>query len=189
MNFNRPLILASKSPRRQQLLKSLDLTFEIKTKDIDEDFPNNLHPQEVAKYLAEKKANAFKNDLTNEVLITADTVVVMGDKILGKPDNRNEAQSMLQSLSDSVHQVITGVCIASKSQQIVFDDVTKVHFKALTQQEIDYYIDHYQPYDKAGAYGIQEWIGMIGIDKIEGSYFNVVGLPLNLVHQHLEAFR
>lgn len=189
MNLPCPLILASKSPRRQQLLKDAGFDFKVITRDIDESYPNTLETKEVARFIAEKKADAFKDITEDNIVITSDTVVIQGDKVLGKPADRNEAVAMLTMMSGSSHLVISGVCIAHKEQRVVFDDTTKVHFKALTVSEIEYYVDNFKPYDKAGAYGIQEWIGMVGITKIEGSYFNVVGLPVQKVYEALNQFK
>lgn len=187
MNYS--LILASKSPRRQHLLKEAGFDFVVKTLDTDESYPEALAANAVASYLAKKKAEAFVPLLEDhEAVITADTVVILNDQILGKPKNNAEAKAMLQALSGQLHHVTTGVCIARKSKIVVFDDTTSVRFKQLTDKEIDYYIEKYQPLDKAGAYGIQEWIGMIGIEKIEGSYFTVMGLPTHLVYEELERF-
>ncbi len=187
--MNYKLILASKSPRRQQLLKEAGFDFVVKTLDTDESYPETLEVNAVASFLAKKKAEAFIPTLEDdEAVITADTVVILEDKILGKPKNHIEAKAMLKALSGQQHCVITGVCIASKSKTMVFDDTTLVHFRSLSEKEIDYYIEKYQPFDKAGAYGIQEWIGMIGIQKIEGSYFTVMGLPTHLVYEELEGF-
>lgn len=194
------IILASGSPRRKELLASLGVDFEVKTKPIDESFPADLPAREVATYLAKAKATAFAQEMTPEkkqeqevsaasrptLVITADTVVILEDKILAKPANKEEAQAMLQALSGSTHLVITGVCILAQGELRAFDETTKVVFKELSAQEIDYYIDHYKPFDKAGAYGIQEWIGMIGIERIEGDYYNVVGLPLHKLYTHLK---
>ncbi|GAA0894077.1 Maf-like protein [Fulvivirga kasyanovii] len=188
MNFNRPLILASNSPRRQELLRNAGFEFKVKTKEVDESYPEDTPPEEVAKYLAAKKGDAYGNDLKDEVVITADTIVKLNDQILGKPENYEDARRMLESLSSKEHEVITGVCIKSRDKQIVFDDTTQVYFKKLSEEEIDYYITNYRPYDKAGAYGIQEWIGMVGIEKIEGSFFTVVGLPVNKVYEALLTF-
>lgn len=188
MNFSRPLILASNSPRRQELLKAAGFTFKVRTKDVDESYPGDIPLQEVAKFLAQKKAEAYQLDIENEVIITADTIVKLKDAILGKPKDAEEATKMLRALSGTDHEVITGVCIADKNMQVSLDDTTKVYFKTLTTKEIEYYIKHYQPFDKAGAYGIQEWIGMIGIKKIVGSYFNVVGLPVAKIYDVLMNF-
>jgi septum formation protein len=185
MNLQRPLLLASNSPRRKELLAGMGLTFEVSVKEIHEDFPGHLKRAEVAEYLASHKADAYKDDLRGEAIITADTIVCLGDRILNKPANYQEALEMLQALSGTAHEVITGVCVLTKEQKAVFHDVTKVYFKKLTEGEIHYYIVNYKPYDKAGAYGIQEWIGMIGIERIEGSYFNVVGLPVQKLYMHL----
>ena len=182
MNLSRPLLLASNSPRRRELLASLGLTFEVRVKDVHEDFPQHLKRAEVAEYLASHKADHYIADLQDEALITADTIVCLEDRILNKPADYAEAFEMLQALSGKKHEVITGVCVLTKDQKSVFHDTTSVYFKTLTKAEIDYYITHYKPYDKAGAYGIQEWIGMIGIEHIEGSYFNVVGLPVQKLY-------
>lgn len=185
MNFSRPILLASNSPRRKELLAGLGLSFEVRVKEVHEDFPEHMQREEVAEYLASHKADAYAADLQDEVLITADTIVCLGERILNKPSDAAEAFEMLRALSGQAHEVITGVCLLTKETKTVFHDVTKVYFKELTDEEIQYYIEHYQPFDKAGAYGIQEWIGMIGIEKIEGSYFNVVGLPVQKLYTYL----
>ncbi|GAB3814398.1 Maf-like protein [Pontibacter rugosus] len=154
-------------------------------KEVDEAFPAHLQRQQVAEYLASHKADAYIADLHDEVLITADTIVCLGDRVLNKPADHAEAKEMLLALSGTDHDVITGVCIASTERKTVFHDTTKVYFKQLSEAEIDYYISNYKPFDKAGAYGIQEWIGMIGIERIEGSYFNVVGLPVQKLYEKL----
>ena len=183
---NKKILLASKSPRRQQLLKEMGFEFEIRTKDVDEVFPDDLPKKEVAEYLAKLKAKAFLPDLqANEICITADTVVLLNERIYGKAADKAEAMEMLTSLSGKTHEVITGVSIISIESQISFSDCTQVHFRILQKEEISHYIDKFAPFDKAGAYGIQEWIGMVGIDKIEGSYFNVVGLPTEKLFHHL----
>lgn len=187
MNLSRPLLLASNSPRRKELLASLGLMFKVKVKDVHEDFPGHLQRAEVAEYLAAHKAEAYRDDLQDEALITADTIVCLGDRILNKPADYAEAFEMLQALSGKGHEVITGVCLITKNQKSIFHDTTSVYFKTLSEAEIDYYITHYKPYDKAGAYGIQEWIGMIGIERIEGSYFNVVGLPVQKLYIQLQS--
>lgn len=188
MNLNYHLTLASKSPRRQALLESLDLTFDTEVRPIDESFPVGMPSLEVAKYLACKKSKAFDNVLENQIIITSDTVVVLDNQILGKPSDKDEAIKMLERLSTKTHQVVTGVCLRSKNKQVSFSEVTTVTFDHLSSETIEYYIDNYKPYDKAGAYGIQEWIGMIGITKIEGDYYNVMGLPLNQLHKQLNSF-
>ncbi|MFD2244834.1 Maf-like protein [Pontibacter ruber] len=188
MNLSQPILLASNSPRRKELLAGLGLTFTVRVKEVHEDFPEHLYREEVAEFLASHKADAYQHELTNELLITADTIVCLEDRILNKPADYEEAFQMLRALSGTAHEVITGVCLLTKEKKTVFHDVTKVYFKELTDAEIDYYITHYKPFDKAGAYGIQEWIGMIGIKKIEGSYFNVVGLPVQKLYDHLAEF-
>lgn len=183
------IILASQSPRRHQMLKELGLIFEIRTKEVEEVYPEGLEPEQIPVYLSELKAKALEVDLaSNELVITADTIVCVDDWILGKPKDRDDAVKMLNALSNRSHQVISGVCLTSKKKKVSFSTVTDVHFKALSDEEINYYIDNYKPYDKAGAYGIQEWIGFIGIDGIEGSYFNVVGLPIQRLYQELSTF-
>jgi septum formation protein len=182
------IILASQSPRRKELLSLLDLEFRVEVRSVDEVFPNDLKTSEVAEYLAALKASAFAMIEDEQVIITADTVVVLDDRILGKPTNKVEASKMLRSLSNRNHEVITGVCLKSAKKTISFSSTTKVYFKDLAATEIDYYIENYKPYDKAGSYGIQEWIGAIGITKIEGSYFNVVGLPIQELNEQLKNF-
>jgi septum formation protein len=186
MNLSRPILLASNSPRRKELLAGLGLKFEVRVKEVHEDFPEHLQREQVAEYLASHKADAYTADLRKEVLITADTIVCLGKRILNKAADATEAFEMLKALSGTHHEVITGVCILTKNSKTVFHDVTKVYFKELSDEEINYYIEHYQPFDKAGAYGIQEWIGKIGIEKIEGSYFNVVGLPVQKLYTYLK---
>jgi septum formation protein len=184
------IILASKSPRRQQLLKELGFDFKIKTKDVEEDFPHGLSNSEIAIFLCEKKAAAFSESeiSENEILITADTIVCRENKILNKPGDRAHAIEMLSELSGKMHEVITGVCLRSRSKSQSFFDSTNVYFRNLSQSEIAYYVDNFKPFDKAGAYGIQEWIGLTGIQKIEGSYFNVVGLPTEKLYRALMEF-
>ncbi|HIE72846.1 MAG TPA: septum formation protein Maf [Flavobacteriales bacterium] len=186
---DKKIILGSVSPRRQELLKSLGIDFEIRVKDLKEKYPKNLKEKEISEFLAiQKSENLSKTLKSEEILITADTIVVKGDRVLNKPKDRLEAQEMLQFLSGDKHKVITSVCLASKNKQEVFTSETEVHFKILSIEEIDYYIKEYQPFDKAGAYGIQEWIGLIGIEKIKGSYCNVVGLPVVKLYQKLRQF-
>ena len=183
------LILASKSPRRQFLLKDLGLNFEVRTKEVDESFPSELKAEQIALYLCEKKAHAFDDELNdNSIVITADTIVWVDNQVLNKPENFDDAVRMLKLLSGKVHEVYTGVCLKSKDKLSSFYAVTKVHFKKLTDEEINYYISNFHPYDKAGAYGAQEWIGYIAVDKIEGSYFNVMGLPLKELYEELLKF-
>ncbi len=184
--MNYKLILASNSPRRQQLLQQLGVRFTVKTKPVDEYYPDELPPEEVAEYLARKKGSAYQTDLSeDELIITADTVVVVDTTILNKPADDQQAKQMLTKLSGRSHQVITGVCLTTRQTQISCKDTTNVFFRKLTDPEIDYYICQYQPYDKAGGYAIQEWIGMVGITHIEGSYFNVVGLPVEKLYRQL----
>ncbi|AHM58312.1 Maf-like protein [Flammeovirgaceae bacterium 311] len=186
MNLPYPIILASNSPRRQELLTRLGITFSVRVKDTDEQFPADMPAGEVARFLAMKKAEAFREELQEELIITADTTVVLGNNVLNKPASAAEAVSMLKSLSGTSHKVITGVCLLHRNQIISFDDTTVVYFTQLDATEIDYYVTHYKPFDKAGSYGIQEWIGMIGIKKIEGSYYNVMGLPVEKLYKHLK---
>lgn len=185
MPLQRPLILASSSPRRQYLMKEAGFDFTVEKPDVDEIFPLDLPADQVAKYLAEKKAEVFRLAMKDEIVVAADTIVLLENKILNKPADRSEALSMLSDLSGNSHKVITGVCILSKEKETSFDDTTEVTFQKLTKQEIEFYVDHYKPYDKAGAYGAQDWIGMVAIQKIVGSYFNVMGLPIHKVYQHL----
>lgn len=188
MNFKRPLILASSSPRRQYLLTEAGFTFRVNAPNIDESFSSEMPVEQVPSYLAEKKAKALLPELQNEIVIASDTVVILGEKILNKPVDRAEAISMLQLLSGKTHIVITAVCLLSKEKQIIFDDRTEVTFASLSLPEIEYYVDHHKPFDKAGAYGAQDWLGMIGVEKINGSYFTVMGLPIHKVYQQLQLF-
>jgi septum formation protein len=188
MNFKRPLILASSSPRRQYLMREAGYTFTVEKPDVDESFPKELPVEQVAKYLASKKAEYFRTEIHEEVVITADTVVILGKEVLNKPADRDEAIIMLSQLSGKTHLVVTGVCILSKEKEESFDDTTEVTFKKLSRTEIEFYVDTYKPYDKAGAYGAQDWIGMVAIEKIVGSYFNVMGLPMHKVYDHMKAW-
>lgn len=188
MNFNRPLILASKSPRRQQLLSEAGFEFEVRTKEVAETYPEGLEHKEVPSYLASKKANALLTEIKNEVVIASDTIVVCDGHILGKPTNHQDASEMLNKLSGKEHQVITGICLLSKDKKVMFSDTTSVVFKSLSQEEIDHYISNFKPFDKAGSYGIQEWIGMIGITNITGSYYTVMGLPVHRLYEELMRF-
>jgi septum formation protein len=189
MNLPYPIILASNSPRRQELLRNAGISFSVRVKETDEQFPATMPVVEVARFLADKKAEAFRDELMDELIITADTTVVLRDEVLNKPANANEAASMLQRLSGTSHKVITGVCLLHRKQKVSFDDTTVVYFRQLEKEEIDYYIAHYKPFDKAGSYGIQEWIGMIGIEKIEGSYYNVMGLPVEKLYNYLKQLK
>lgn len=177
---NKKLILASASPRRQQLLAGLDLKFDILIPEVEEIYPESLKAEDVPVFLSELKSEAFKNQFgieKNTIVITADTVVILNDKIIGKPKNSQDAIQILQRLSGNKHTVITGVCLRDEKKLISFSALSEVYFKNLSKEEIEYYVQNYQPLDKAGAYGIQEWIGYIGIEKIEGSFYNVMGLP------------
>ncbi len=184
------IILASKSPRRSELLRELGIEFTIDSKSIEEIYPEGLKEEEIAIYLSEIKAAPYKNEIanSNKLVITSDTIVCLDNEILGKPTDRNDAINMLEKLSGKTHEVITGVTLMSANKIKSFAVSTKVHFKSLNIGEIEFYVDEYKPFDKAGAYGIQEWIGMIGIEKIEGSYFNVVGLPVQRLYTELINF-
>ncbi|MDG1398154.1 MAG: Maf-like protein [Polaribacter sp.] len=179
------IILASKSPRRQQFLKDLDIDFTVETKDIEEIYPKELKGVEITDFLSNLKSKSFDNLLDNDILITSDTIVWLDEKALGKPKDENDAFLMLKSLSGREHEVITSVSIKTNHFQKIISDITTVSFKELTDEEIMYYIKNYKPFDKAGAYGIQEWIGFIAIKNIEGSYFNVVGLPVYKLYKEL----
>ena len=180
------IILASGSPRRQQFFKEMDLNYTIRLKEIEEIYPENLKAEEITNFLAELKANAFENELKeNDVLVTSDTIVWLNGKALGKPKDYDDAFKMLQQLANQTHEVITSVCLKSIDKTDVFHNVTKVTFANLSDEAITYYLNNYQPFDKAGSYGIQDWIGLIGISKIEGSYTNVVGLPTEMLFQKL----
>lgn len=184
------IILASGSPRRQQFFKDLDLPFEIRLKDIEEVYPESLKANEITSYLSELKASAFENELlANELLITSDTIVWLNGKALGKPKDYDDAFQILKSLSSQTHEVITSVTFKTKTTSETLFDVTKVTFNELSDDAIHYYLEKYKPFDKAGAYGIQDWIGLVGISKIEGSYTNVVGLPTEKVYHYLMNFK
>lgn len=187
MSNSTKLILATNSPRRQELMRDAGFKFEIFAKDVDESIPNNIPINQKAKRIAEKKNIAYRNLLNDETILTADTIVINDNQVLGKPKSAREAFQMLKNLSGKSHQVISGVSISSKEKNNVFDDITEVYFKQLSSKEINFYIEKYKPFDKAGAYGIQEWIGMIGIEKIVGSYYNVAGLPIDKVYEVLES--
>jgi len=183
------IVLASRSPRRQQLLLELGLKFDVVIKEYKEIYPEGLTGEEIARYVAHEKAACFKNDLSdNEIVITADTIVWCNNKVLGKPLNHKDAERILNEISGNTHEVITGVSLLSRSKELTFSDSTKVTFEPMTSKEISYYIDKYKPYDKAGAYGIQEWIGIIACSHIDGSYFNVVGLPVQKLYKELIRF-
>ncbi len=186
---NYSIILASKSPRRQKLLKDIGFNFVIKTFDVDEQFPNSLTTTEIPVWLAEKKALPFEGIIKeNELVIAADTIVHLDGEVLGKPENEEHAFQILKKLSNRKHHVVTGVCLKRKMAQKSFFSVTDVVFKELTEEEINYYIKKFHPFDKAGAYGIQEWIGFIGIQRINGCFFNVMGLPIQKLYEEIQKF-
>lgn len=184
------IILASNSPRRKELLAGLDVDFEVRViKGIDESYPDSLPTADIAEYISRKKASAYLQQLAaDELLITADTIVVLGSEVMGKPHDEADACRMLRELSGQTHQVITGVTLATSVRQQSFSVVTDVTFKSFTDEEIDYYVSHYKPFDKAGAYGIQEWLGYIGVTALRGSYFNVMGLPVQRIYEALRQF-
>jgi len=188
--IQKKIILASNSPRRKKLLEELGLNFEVRVKEnISENIPENLKTEQVASYLAEQKAKQYEQELkADEILITADTIVSCNGYILNKPLDYDDAVRMLDILSNTKHQVITGVCIKSFSRSVSFSCTTDVYFKHLHEDDIEYYIEKYRPYDKAGAYGIQEWIGYVGVEKIDGCFYNVVGLPIQNVYEELKKF-
>lgn len=189
-NVQYKIILASNSPRRRELLAGLGLSFEVRVlPDIDESYPDTLPAADTAEYIAQKKAAVYQAVMSDdELIITADTVVIVADEVLGKPADADAARVMLRKLSGRTHQVVTGVCLTTRNQSSHFSVTTEVTFKQLTEAEIDYYISHYQPFDKAGAYGIQEWIGYIGCTGLNGSYYNVMGLPVQRIYTELQTF-
>ncbi len=188
-NLNRyKVILASNSPRRKELLGGLGIPYEVKTMpDIDESFPEGLPGEEIPLYIARAKASAYREQMeADELIITADTIVWLDGVVMGKPIDEEDARRMIRALSGKTHQVITGVCLTTKDVQKGFSTTTDVTFASLTEEEIAYYVEHYRPMDKAGAYGIQEWIGFVGVQDIRGSYFNVMGLPIQRLYQELK---
>ncbi len=183
------IILASGSPRRQEFFKDLGIDFEIRLKPVEEDYPEDLHHAEISDYLAQLKSKPFEKELKeNDILITSDTIVWHNDMALGKPIDEKDAFNMIRSMSGQTHEVITSVCFTTSKTQKIVNSITKVTFKKFTEEEIWYYVKNFSPMDKAGAYGIQEWIGQIGVANIEGSYFNVMGLPVHLVYETLSEF-
>ena len=188
--MDKKIILASNSPRRRELLAGLDLDFEVKViKGIDESYPETLAPDKVAQYIAAKKADAYVPAIhEDDLVITADTVVIVDNDILGKPHDESEAKAMLRRISGRSHQVVTGVCLVTKDKRREFSVSTDVTFRSLSESEIDYYVSRYRPFDKAGAYGIQEWIGYVGVTGLNGSYFNVMGLPVQRIYSELQHF-
>ncbi|MFA7081036.1 MAG: Maf family nucleotide pyrophosphatase [Bacteroidales bacterium] len=186
--LTKKIILASKSPRRFQLIQQMGFDVEISNIDVEEDYPQDMQFDKIAEFLALKKANAFINPLKdNQILITADTMVFVNEQSIGKPENKEMAVSYLQSLSNKEHKVITGCCLKTKTKTHSFSVCTNVFFRELTLQEIEYYIENYKPFDKAGAYGIQEWIGSIGIERIEGCFYNVMGLPTTELFKEIKS--
>lgn len=184
---DKKIILASNSPRRQELLKGLEVAFEVRVNEVDERIPADMKPEFVAAYLSKLKADSYPEPLNDgEILITSDTVVIENGHVLGKPETEQEAFDMLKSLSGATHSVMTAVTFKNKQRQLTVEDETKVTFRFLEEDEIWHYIKTYKPFDKAGAYGIQEWIGFIGVTKMEGSYFNVMGFPLHLIYEQLK---
>ncbi|MEZ0007278.1 septum formation protein [Flavobacterium sp. 28YEA47A] len=183
------ILLASGSPRRQQFFKDMHLDFEVRLKEVEEIYPDHLKASEITDFLAKLKADAFQEELApNDILVTSDTIVWHNGKALGKPKDYDDAFQILRSLSDSTHEVYTSVCFRHNGKTDIINEITKVTFTYLSDETIAYYIDNFKPYDKAGAYGIQEWIGIIGISKIEGSYSNVVGLPVQKVYEYFTTF-
>lgn len=188
-NFPYQLILGSASPRRQELLKSLGFTFRLRPINADEIWPKDLMAEEIPVFLAEHKAAAYQEELAdNDLLITADTIVWCEGKVFNKPENFEEGKKMLSELSGKMHEVFTAVCLKSRNKKITFCDTSKVYFKELQNEEIEYYLRNFKPYDKAGGYGVQDWIGYIAIDRIEGSFYNVMGLPVKQLYEHLIRF-
>ena len=187
VNLPYHIILASNSPRRRELLEGLDIPFDVRVlEDIDESYPVSLPTKDIAGYISKKKAEEYRKTMSDdELIITADTIVVLGQEVMGKPKDSKEARAMLRKLSGNTHQVITGVCLTTKDRQTCFSVTTDVTFKTLSDEERDYYVEHYRPFDKAGAYGIQEWIGHIGVTGLKGSYFNVMGLPVQRIYDAL----
>lgn len=188
--LKRPLILASKSPRRQQLLQQAGIPYRLETLDVPEDFPEDMAVGDVAAFLAQKKARAAASFIRDqEIVLAADSIVILGETIFGKPKDYDDAVHILKSLSGNIHRVITGVCLLSRERERTFSGMSKVHFATLSREEIDFYLEHYQPYDKAGAYAIQEWIGLAKIQRIEGTYSNIMGLPMEQVYRELMRFQ
>lgn len=183
------LILASKSPRRHELLAGLEIPFEIRTKDTDESFPENLRGAEIAEFLARIKSEAFDGEITHdEVIVTADTIVVLGDTVFNKPETEDEAVEMITALTGNTHRVITGVALADSAKRSVFSETTEVTFGQVDREEVRHYVRKYTPFDKAGGYGIQEWIGYVGIESIRGSFYNVMGFPTRMFYTQLKLF-
>lgn len=188
--MNKHIILASKSPRRQELIKGLELAYEVFTYEVDESFPEHLQGENIALYLAEKKAHAYPKTIAdNEILVTADTIVWVNNHVLNKPENEQEAFNMLKEICGTTHTVYTGVCIKTSTQTIPFFDCSEVTIKQLSDDEIWHYIKNYKPFDKAGSYGIQDWFGYIAVEKINGCFYNVMGLPVSKLYEKLKAVK
>lgn len=183
------LLLASKSPRRKELLESLGFQFDVISIDCDENYPNDLPIEKIASFLSELKANSFQEINENQILITADTIVACENRVLGKPKNKNEALKMLHLLSNNTHQVYTGITLKTAGKTLTKTDVAEVKFTAITEEEMNYYIDNFQPYDKAGSYGIQEWLGMAKIQSIKGSFYTIMGLPTHLIYEMVKKLK
>lgn len=186
ISLQKPLVLASASPRRHQILQEAAIPFTVQPSSVDETYPEHFQPSAIPVHLAEKKARYFKEDLKDRLILAADTIVTMDNQVLGKPANSEDAKAYLDQLSGRTHTVITGVCLLTSTVQESFYEATEVTFRSLSTREIAYYVDTFQPYDKAGAYGIQEWIGITGIESVSGSYWNVIGLPMETVFQRLK---
>lgn len=188
MKISEKIILVSASPRRRQILQEAGFRFEVIPTRVDESFDPGIPAEKVPEVLARRKVEAFAGEDSEQIIMGADTVVIVNGKIFNKPEHRQEAVEMLTGLSNNTHQVVTGVCIRANGSLITFSDTTLVHFSALSPDEIDYYVDHFSPFDKAGGYGVQDFIGMVGIDRLEGSFYNVMGLPVHKVYQHLKPY-
>lgn len=187
--FNKKIVLASQSPRRKELLRQAGFSFEVRPVEVDESYPDGLPAREVAGYLAEKKAMAARHLVgPEEILLTADSIVALGEEVFGKPADTADARRILRALSGKTHQVYTGVCLWTAAKKRVFTGISNVHFGVLQEEEIEFYIRNYQPFDKAGAYAIQEWIGLCKVDRIEGTFSNIMGLPMELVYAELMRF-
>jgi septum formation protein len=186
--MNKKLILASKSPRRQELIKGLELEYEIYTYEVDESFPGELKSSDIVLHLAEKKAKAFPGQLNDQILLTADTIVWVNDHVLNKPEDERDAFRMLKTICGTTHEVFTGVCLRTKDKTHSFFDRSEVTCKALSDEEIWHYIHHYKPFDKAGSYGIQDWFGYTAVQKINGCFYNVMGLPVSKLYDELKKF-
>ena len=186
---NVKIILASGSPRRQQFFRDLDVDFEIRVREVDEVFPDSLKAGQITEFLCRLKADAFPDLALDELLVTSETIVWLDGRALGKPDGFDDAMNMLQNMQGRTHEVITSVCFRHSAATDIITETTRVTFNPMKDDELRYYLEHYRPYDKAGAYGIQDWIGLVGVARIEGSYANVMGMPVDRVFQYLKSFR